>query len=392
MSVATNNPEIHDVPVERFKLGAITDVMYIKPEKFNLDEQLSPSAIYEVKVVDPYIEVYSAYERGKISAAESVADTYAQVRRLAGKWSRKPGTVYFDENGEPQKKRGWGDPASRDLFFNKRLKNPGLNAWRSKIPSSEALADLSDPSHSDFITGRDGEVAISDHVTKKWLSLCTDAKGIRSRATVMAEVVKQFIADKTPDIGEADAKDFRWMSVACGTALPAMKAALKAEISPDMMLIDLDKKALEATRKMAAEIGFSGSMTQRSDINIFKPEAMADLQAELTANNQRPMLIDAMGIFEYTGANLSVDSAQFLRSIYDILSPGGRLVFGQMRSDRPNPDFTMGVVSWPYVEMRSPKEFMQIIRKAGIPTKSTTLYLPKDRVYTVGVIDKPLNA
>ena len=72
-----------------------------------------------------------------------------------------------------------------------------------------------------------------------------------------------------------------------------------------------------------------------------------------------------------------------------MLHPGGKLVFGQMRSDRRVADFTMGVVSWPFIEMRSPAEFMDIIDKSGINPLDTTLFLPSDGVYTVGVISKP---
>jgi hypothetical protein len=72
-----------------------------------------------------------------------------------------------------------------------------------------------------------------------------------------------------------------------------------------------------------------------------------------------------------------------------MLQPGGELVFGQMRDDRPLPDFTMGVLGWPYIVMRSPAEVMQIVQDAGIETRSAQLYVPDDGVYTVCSITKP---
>ena len=103
----------------------------------------------------------------------------------------------------------------------------------------------------------------------------------------------------------------------------------------------------------------------------------------------RPMIVDAMGVFEYTGSRLTVDSSEFLAALYDILAPGGRLLIGQMRSDRPNPDFTLGVVAWPYIELRNPNEFMAVVRDAGIPPDRAELFLPTDGVNSILAIDKP---
>lgn len=389
MSVTLLRPEGVDVPIERYQLGEITDAAQLDPAMLDIGAELAPREIYAVTVRDPYVEQYSSEERAEVAQVEHEADDFARARREAGKWERRAETVYFDEHNVRQTKRGWGDPVSRDRFFNKTLGSPAINAWRTKIPSAEALADLSDPLNSAAVIDTKGNMVAVDETARTWLTLCTDAVAIRSRATVMANVVRQFVDEQRALNENQGLEDLRWMSVACGTALPAMKAALHAGARPEMLLVDLDKNALHATRKMAAEIGFEGQMSQRDDVNIFLPSEMARLREELGDNGDRPMLIDLMGIFEYTGDNLGVDPVEFLRSNYDMLHPGGRLVFGQMRDDRPVPDFTMGVVSWPYVEMRSPRQFMEIVKQAGIPVETTTLYLPDDGVYTVGVIDKP---
>lgn len=391
MTMTTPQPEILTVTDEIYQLGDIISVRELPAEQFNMTEEHAPAAIYEAVISDPYVEQYSTAEAIDVFQTEQGISDFAKDRREKGQWERKQGTVYFDENGVQQDKRGWGDPVSRNEFFNNILKSPAINAWRSKIPSANALADLSDPINKAFVTDSRGRVVPVDETAHKWLTLCTDARAIRSRGSLMADVVKQFIDEQKLTSGDEHLQSLKWMSIACGTALPAMKAAMHAGIKPEMLLVDLDSKALQATQDLANEIGFEGPMSQRSDVNIFVPDEMAGLRQELGSNGERPMLIDLMGIFEYTGNNLGVDPVQFLRSVYDMLHPGGRLVFGQMRDDRPVADFTMGVVSWPYVEMRSPKEFMQIIEDAGIPVKATKLYLPSDNVYTVGVIDKPLD-
>lgn len=376
-------------PTEAYQLGDIIASRLLDARQFGIEPGHAPEAIYEVDVFDPYVAEYSLETAREVRAVELEANDFAKDRRENGLWIRQDGTVYFDEFGNEKEKKGWGDPVARRKFF-ADLDSPAINAWRSKIPSARALADLSDPLSKDTVIDNRGHTVPMDATAHKWLTLCTDAVAIRSRGSVMASAVKEFIDDQRLTNGEK-VHSLKWMSIACGTALTAMKAAKHADIRPDMLLVDLDKNALQATKDLADEIGFDGAMAQRSDVNIFVPTEMAKLRQELGSNGDRPMLIDLMGIFEYTGNNLGVDPVQFLRSVYDMLHPGGRLIFGQMRDDRPVADFTMGVVSWPYVEMRSPKGFMQVIEDAGIPVAATKLYLPTDNVYTVGVIDKPLS-
>jgi hypothetical protein len=124
---------------------------------------------------------------------------------------------------------------------------------------------------------------------------------------------------------------------------------------------------------------------------MFDPgfNALRQYGERITQEGRRPRLIDMMGIFEYTGNNLNIDSAGFLGAAYGLLAPGGRLLVGQMRTDRPNPDFTLGVVAWPHIETRTPDELMGIVAKAGINLGNVEMFLPDDNVYTVLCIDKP---
>jgi SAM-dependent methyltransferase len=380
-----------------YQLGEIVRQYDVDPSDLGIRADLLPRSITGVEVRDPYVEQYSPEDIQEVKTHEQAANDFAQARRMAGKWERKPGTAYYDSDDKKQEtKRGFGDPVSRDKFFNQELGSPAINAWRTKIPSAEALADLSDPLNRTVITDKNGNIVPMDETGRKWLSLCTDAVGIRSRATVMAEVVRKFSAEQFA-LGASDRTDFRWLSVACGTALPSMQGAIAAGVNPDLLLVDFDQNAMAATERLKEEIGYQGRIVRpaqevvgKDGINIFDPMEMGKLKDYLGDNGGRPKLIDLMGIFEYTGENLGVDSAQFLKTCYDMLAPGGKLVFGQMRADREVQDFTMGVVSWPFVEMRSPGEFMQIIADAGIRTDSVDLYLPSDKVYTVGVISKPL--
>lgn len=205
----------------------------------------------------------------------------------------------------------------------------------------------------------------------------------------MAYLVEQYTLTKITAARQMSPVELRWMSIGCGTALPTMQAALRAGISPDLFLIDFDKKALAATDSLAKELGFHGALNKRSNINIFNARHLRRLRSELEKTAGLPLLIDLLGIFEYTGKNLGVDSIGFLKATYELLADGGRLILGQMREDRPIPDFAMGTIGWPYIEMRSLNKLMGIIVQTGILPEQCTMYLPSDGIYSVVVVDKP---
>lgn len=372
---------------ESYVLGNVKSIESIDPIRFGLVADLRPAAIYSVEIEDPYFAMVDPRIAEELRVLEQQADRDARVRREAGMWQRERGTAYIDSDGVTAEKNRhvWGDPVTNDKFF-RNLDSPALNAWQRLIPSAEALRILSDPVTVSAINVGNESVAVDD-TARLWLAASTDALSIRNRGSVLAPLVKEFIGKA----GSVNGSDLKWMSVACGTALPSMKAAINAGVSPHLILADVDETALRATHELGQQIGYDGILSQHR-INIFHPGHMARLRKYLGDNGGRPKLIDLMGIFEYAGEHTGVNPAEFLRSIYDMLHPGGRMIFGQMLKDRPLPDFTMGVVGWPFIEMRNPPEVMQIVREARIPVSEVELYFPSDGVNMVGVIDKPLGA
>lgn len=374
---------------EKYRLGEIVDIQQIHPAEFGMAPHEAPAAIYEVAVSDPYIEAHTPQEQAEVLQQEYGASEFARVRREAGMWSRKAEAAYVDLDNNEQPKTAWGDPESTKLFFDEMLDSNALRVWRRDlVPSALALAYLSDPQQVQTVTSKEGEVVEVDDTARKWWALCTDGVAIRSRATVMAELVKEHV---TRQQATGEDQDFRWMSIACGTALPTMKAAVHSGVQPKITLIDFDRKAMSATKELAAEIGFEGDIDDQKPMNIFNTKNLDALRDKLAAEGKLPSLVDMMGIFEYIGddTGVNVDASDFLRAGYDLVAPGGRLVLGQMRDDRLVEDFTMGVVAWPTIEQRSPKELMQVITAAGIPRESVRMFMPTDGVYTVVSIQKP---
>lgn len=371
---------------EAFRLGTVTFSPESPIAEVGPLDGRHPARIRLVNVQDPYVEAWSPSDRLDVTAIETDLDRHAHERRLAGKWERRPGTAYALDSGDTcvSELSGWGDPVASTRFY-ELLDSPAVSAWRTLIPSAAALSYLADPWYSNHVHTADGDVPIDD-VARRMFSLVTDAVAIRSRASLMAELVK-FTAINGSE-REGQSTPLRWMSVACGTALPVVTAAAHVGIRPNLLLLDFDIEALKQATQLAESVRFRGQIDKRR-MNIFDLAAMEALRLELAELDALPHLIDVMGIFEYTGSNLGVDPVAFLRSVWQILRPGGIMILGQMLDTRPLPDFTMGVVPWPYVEMRSLRELLAITTEAGIPLTCTDVYLPRDGVYAVLHVRKP---
>lgn len=308
----------------------------------------------------------------------------ARERRLSLQWHRRPGIAYDQRGNAVQSPlRGWGDSHPEDGTKSTFRAHMGgaYEAWRSHVPSAEALRFLSGPYGADSIRHRrTGEDVPIDENMRHWMIACSDAVGIRSRAAIMAHIVSSHCAA---------AGHFEWLSVACGTALPVFQTAeqLGDGFSATMTLLDFDVASLQSAVALHGWFGVRGRIATVAG-NVFDPAVLGGHRADF---------VDAMGIFEYIGdplielqRQLGIDTgpSQFLRACYDAARE--RLVFGQMLTDRPNPDWTMGVIGWPYVEMRTIPEVVQIVREAGIPTSELTIYVPDlDPVYAVYAIQRP---
>ena len=191
-------------------------------------------------------------------AEELLISTQVADRHAAGQWERRPNTVCYTPDGTEQTKQTWGDPELKALHFD-YIGPPAIWAWSTLIPSSRALTVLADPRLPTNVTGADGITVPIDEAARRWCSLASDAIGVRARASIMAHSLHQFADAKltTP----ATRKNLRWMSVARGTAQLTMTAAMYADLSPELLLVDLDKAAMATTAALATDIGFTGTVS-----------------------------------------------------------------------------------------------------------------------------------
>lgn len=305
-----------------------------------------------------YVSVSDGYEGGKYRAfiqnKLSHYETYLQ---------QHPGITADSENN-----------SAREFLDN----IPTIKSWKSMMPSAMALYPLQRPEETYLPNGTK-----VDRFTRLLFRHGLDAIGIRSRAKIMESISLRQVRDSDED-------STRWISLACGAAVPVLDAVanIKKEM-PDrdfsLTLVDLDRTALEFARELASAQGLrEGTDFEAERVNLIRGLIKND-ELVTTHGKESYDMVDMLGIFEY----FADDHAQtMLKNAYRLLKPGGKLIIGNMLDTHPNLRFNQVAVGWPGVKPRSFDEIANVITNAGIDIKQCQAYVPEDGVYAVVEIGK----
>ena len=336
---------------------------------------------------------------------EKFEEINSEVKRLAA-----IGTAYYEENGlDIHRKRKSGidmdNPATQELC--EML--PSVGDWLDTVPTAAALHPLYEPMDTKLPNGKPLDDKIGD-----WFRNIADARGMRSRAKVMENLLEQEV--KESDISEPQ----RWLSLACGAALPVFSTMHRLQsqqvLLPEVTLVDADKNALSLARNYAKHTGLENNIETKR-MNILEPAGLAYERREgakgiaqaalLRRRGRMPAgtfdAVDAVGIFEYLqepdwkytynkviSTSKEMAGAQtFLKNAYELVKPGGLLIVGNMLDTHPQLEFTLNVIQWPHIQPRSIDEMTKIINKVGIEG-DVDVYKPDDGVYAIYGIRKPL--
>lgn len=261
--------------------------------------------------------------------------------------------------------------ASRSLFS-----SPALLEWRRDlVPSARALFPLQRPWLSRLPSGG----AVDERARMLFLD-STDAIGIRTRAKVMRDVVERSTH------GVDASADLRWVSLACGAAVPVLDAVSAVPAGRvRLVLVDMDRASLDFAGDLAAAQG----LTEGEDFELLERNlvsgvvARTELVEELGEGTAH--VVDALGIFEYFS---DASCVRLLRNAYRLVAPGGVLVVSNMLSDRPQLALNRRGVGWPTIVPRSVEDLTALVAAAGLPLERTTVHLPQDGVYAVVQVDR----
>jgi hypothetical protein len=406
-------------PPQNFEVGTIQAVTEISPEQIGLSGDLIPAQIVQPEIADPNIDYLRAVKPGRVEQIqrhEGVMNRWSNIRYKAGAWRRKDTQVLAYEANDPStalnpiaeldasESIANGDKESREKFFGSggMLGDPGLRLWQQLIPQASALTPLANPYNTAQIRDpRSGETATTTDVTKEWMTACTDGWEIRNRTAIMVEEMGTYIGKYA---AAHPSEKMTVMSIAGGTALGTMQSILRSGVDPrsvKLLLLENNEHSAAMAQELAKSIGYTGEIDRR-DTNVFKPEEMQHLKAELDANGEKVIALDAVGIAEYSTAKHRTDAQvrrngpdymlynpdKFVKACLDFVDQDGMAMIGQMRADRPNPYFTRGVVSWPSITMRHPQEFMRVLKDGTADISLTKLSLTPRNTYSMATIYK----
>jgi len=138
---------------------------------------------------------------------------------------------------------------------------------------------------------------------------------------------------------------------------------------------------------------------------VLDPRGLADgLGSRRNRRNAREGYdaVDAVGILEYLKPDdwryaygnvirtrrPMAGAVTFLANAYELVRPGGLLVFGNMLDTHPQLAFTLNVIQWPHVQPRSIEQVCTLMARAGI-VGGVEIHLPTGGVYALYVVRKP---
>lgn len=256
---------------------------------------------------------------------------------------------------------------------------PCLREWIESAPSAKALTPMYYPFETRLVGDAlaDGEFngAEIDENSHNFFLNGLDAIAIRTRARLLETIANNDLS--------GDAK--KWVSLACGAAIPVFNALGTRTSEIHLDLVDIDPEALAFAGKLAKK----RELIEGEHYDLIE----SDLDSELMRGDQllnrlgvgETDLVDMMGIFEYFRPDTA---ALLLKRAYELVKPGGTIVIANMLSDRPQLDFNERGVGWPGIFPRSLKEIGEIIEDSGITSTSVDVYIPQDGVYAVVEIKK----
>ncbi len=265
--------------------------------------------------------------------------------------------------------------------------NPGLRKWRSQhVPTAGALVPCQRPDQRRLVDG----TALLDHESDIFRYV-DDAIGVRTRAALMGGLLWQHAH-------QAEQKDLNWLSLACGAAIPVVDAAAglsRRRVHVRLTLVDHDRAALRLASRIAAE--------QHISTCVHRMNVLARQGLTRHLGHQGYDVIDILGLFEYlkdqdwtyryqkvmvSSHRPMAGAVTLLRNAWELLRPGGLLVFGNMLPTHPQLDFTLHVVQWPHIRPRAPQQIQSAAAQAGLPVDRLRGYRAPDGVYGVYALRK----
>ena len=304
---------------------------------------------------------------------------------LANKYRESKGiTTPLHDIPRPTKidKRNWGTAWMMNM-------NPSFEEWLDTAALATTVDTLYDPLKSVLKSGQKIDPLLAEFIMN-----IDDGIGIRARSYILTNLMSENVDEKE-----------QWLSLACGNALPVLRAAEKAKAKPSITLVDFNFDNLRHARKIAKERGQSDLISEHMFRDLTykkgfqKPQHIRTTLASVLYR-KRPVVnfngikqnyydrIESCGFVEYLPPE---KAAVYIQRVFELLAPGGAFIFDSYDAEHPQRDFTEGVIQWPLVKFRTRQETLDILELAGVPIKNNVVevYQAPNKVCTVYRICKP---
>lgn len=187
-----------------------------------------------------------------------------------------------------------------------------------------------------------------------WETVVVCGTGTRNRFRQVKRLAKLQFAVTNPH------RPFRILSIGCGSGQAILESIWEERrLNPDrqfcLTALDMDLKALAALRRLAASLNIPTEMVDTQRANITRVDVL-----EKRMGLGEFDLIEVVGFSEYQATPWLIELARFL---HDRLSPGGALLFNNMRHTREQ-WFTLTIMDWA-LDLKDPEVLAEIMVDAG---------------------------
>ncbi len=189
------------------------------------------------------------------------------------------------------------------------------------------------------------------------------------------KIVKRELTEAVKEMRRLD--EVRIVSIAAGSAqavLEVMEKAVQDGINMKGLILDLDPRAIEYSKKLAEQ-------KKLTDRIIFINKGANSIQK--VCYDFRPHIIEMVGFMDYRPYKRAI---RLVQQIYSLLEPNGIFITCNIRHNR-EAFFLKHVVNWTMI-YRKPEMLIDIISKGGFSPEATRIIYEPHNIHGVAITQK----
>ncbi len=192
----------------------------------------------------------------------------------------------------------------------------------------------------------------------KYMLSATLAVGVRERIMNLRTLLRNELINR---------RELKVLDVACGSCREVFELASEIKASgAKFTCVDLDADALDFALDRFAHAGLSEDFVELRKYNALR---IFDYETAITEFGTQD-IIYSVGYFDYLPDDFLV---KLLRSLYKLLTPGGKLIAAFKDVNHYRPQFYHWFVNWDGFLQRSEADFERLIQYADLPCSTMSM-------------------